>query len=149
MASDESLEKKIEDTVSAEDTLPSRAEAGPVILPGNLLAGRYRVLGEIGRGGMGVVYRVEQVFLKEVQALKVLSALLEKTNIARFQKEAKTCRLLDHPNLIRIYDFALLEDGSPYLAMELVDGLTLSQELTQRGFFSQKEAIEIFIQVLD
>src|SRR5512138_1489426 len=93
---------------------------------GDLIAGKYRVLGEIGRGGMGVVYKVEDITLKRTAALKFLSPdsaafpLREK----RLTREAQTASALNHPNICTIYEIGEAE-GDPYIAMEYVDGRPL------------------------
>ncbi len=134
---------------SSDSNKPNDLPPAVKIAPGEIVAGRYRVIEELGRGGMAVVYRVEHIFLREVHALKVLGAGLSDISSVRFQKEAQVCRLLDHPNLIRVLDFAVLEDHSPFLVMEFLQGQTLAQLLNSQGSLAEKPVLDIFIQVLD
>ncbi|HEY9732222.1 MAG TPA: protein kinase [Drouetiella sp.] len=112
-----------------------------------LLGGRYRVLSLMGRGGMGVVYRVEQIFLGEELALKTIDqASQSEIAIRRFQAEARAVFAVNHPNIVAVHDFGLLDDQTPFLAMELVQGSTLSQIIGQRNI-SVNDILKIFIQI--
>ncbi|MDR3617424.1 MAG: serine/threonine-protein kinase [Candidatus Obscuribacterales bacterium] len=133
----------------SSDAAPKFSHGRGDIVPGTVVAGRYKVVQKIGEGGMAVVYRIEQIFLREIMALKVLTTGLSDTAIVRFQKEAQVCRKLDHPNLIRVFDFALLENESPYLVMEFINGESLADILKRQGQLSESEAIAIFIQIMD
>jgi|GEM_PF-3107625 len=98
----------------------------------------YEILGELGRGGMGVVYRARQLSLDRVVALKVLPALIgvvRPSAAARFRREAALAARLKHTNIIGVYDFGEA-DGTLYYTMELVEGRTLRDlldELRQIG----------------
>ncbi len=112
-----------------------------------VLGGRYRVLSLLGKGGMGVVYRVEQIFLGKELALKTIDKyLLSDVTIRRFQAEARAAFAVDHPNIISVNDFGLLDDQTPFLVMEIVNGETLGDRLKNRAL-TVEEAIPIFIQV--
>lgn len=95
--------------------------------PEQILGGRYRVLAVLGRGGMGIVYKVEQIFLGLDLALKTID-LSSMTDIAvrRFQAEARGVFALNHPNIISVHDFGMLDNQSPFLAMEYVQGESLA-----------------------
>ena len=86
---------------------------------GDLIAGKYKVLGEIGRGGMGVVYKVEDTQLKRTAALKFLSpdSAAIPSREKRFAQEAQTASALNHPNICTIYEVGEAE-GNSYIAME-------------------------------
>jgi eukaryotic-like serine/threonine-protein kinase len=94
--------------------------------------GDFRLLREIGRGGMGVVYEAEQLSLGRHVALKVLpfAAMLDKQQLARFKNEARAAATLDHPNIVAIYSVGT-ERGVHYYAMHLVEGQSLAQMLDQ------------------
>ncbi len=112
-----------------------------------LIAERYRVISLIGQGGMGCVYLVEQIFLHKEFALKTLNpGNLSPMNWRRFQKEAQATSALDHPNLIRVHDFGMLEGGQPFFVMDYFEGETLANKLERGGAISLKEALPIFIQ---
>ncbi|HEY9730266.1 MAG TPA: serine/threonine-protein kinase [Drouetiella sp.] len=116
--------------------------------PGHMLGGRYQVISNLGRGGMGVVYRVKQVFLDKEFALKTISKqCLTETAIRRFQQEALTSFAIDHPNVIMVNDFGLLDDDTPFLVMELLEGETLGDRLKLHKTLSVDDAIPLFIQV--
>jgi serine/threonine protein kinase/Tfp pilus assembly protein PilF len=105
------------------------ASSGSVFLtPTN----RYEVLEEIGRGGLGVVYKARQADLDRVLALKVLISgrRASAVELARFRREAHAMAQLNHPQIVNVFDFGE-QDGSLYLAMEFVDGPTLAQFLSQ------------------
>ena len=109
-----------------------------------LFAGRYRLLDELGRGGMGVVHRAEQVELGRVVALKVMLANDEKAR-ARFEREMRVTARLSHPHIVRIFDVGEHE-GAPYFTMELVQGEALSRRLS-RGRLEIDEVLVIARQV--
>lgn len=95
---------------------------------------RFSIIEEIGRGGMGVVYRAKDNFLERFVALKVLPSYMkkEKGAIENFVKEAKATAALSHPNIVTIYD-AGEQDGNYYIAMELVEGETLKEMIKKYG----------------
>ena len=90
--------------------------------------GDFRILGELGRGGMGVVYDAEQISLGRRVALKVLpfAAMLDKQQLARFKNEARAAATLDHPNIVAIHSVGT-ERGVHYYAMQLIEGRSLAQ----------------------
>ncbi len=96
--------------------------------PGAIIAGRYRILDELGRGGMGQVFRVRDRELDEVVALKTLRQRAGLTEEAktRFLREIKISRKITHPNVVRVFDFGSWQDLL-FLTMEFIPGMTLSQ----------------------
>lgn len=112
-----------------------------------ILGGRYRVISLLGQGGMGVVYKVEQIFLGKEMALKTIEKSEQSDfTLRRFQTEARAVFKVNHPNIIDVHDFGLLDDGTPFMAMEVVVGKTLGEILESR-VLSSDEAISLFIQV--
>ena len=90
----------------------------------------YYILGELGRGGMGVVYRARQIALNRVVAIKMILAggHAGSEQLARFQAEAEAVAMLAHPNIVQVYDIGE-QDGLPYFSLEFVDGTGLDREL--------------------
>lgn len=115
---------------------------------GQVISERYRVISVIGYGGMGAVYKVEQMFLKQMFALKTLHGqALTEVGIRRFHKEAQAASKLSHPNLVRAHDFGVLENHQPFYVMDLVEGENLSEYSRRVGALSIKEVLDIFIPV--
>jgi serine/threonine-protein kinase len=112
--------------------------------PGAVLIERYRVIGLIGRGGMGEVYRADDLKLGQPVALKFLPAKLasEKTWIERFYAEVRHARQISHPNVCRVYDVGEIE-GRHFLSMEYVDGEDLASLLRRIGRLPGDKAVEI------
>jgi serine/threonine protein kinase len=115
---------------------------------GQILIGKYEVMSLIGVGGMGKVYKVRQVFLNKALALKVLDLeqTLSELQMRRFQLEAKAAFSLSHPNLVKVFDFGLLETEDPYLVMDFVDGITLHDHLKREGPLTPEQCVKVFIQ---
>lgn len=114
---------------------------------GQILAGKYKVISLLGAGGMGSVYRVEQIFLKQNFALKTLSSgKASDLSVRRFQLEARAASLLNHPNLVKVTDFGVLEDDHPYLVMDFVDGDTIAELLKKNGPLTVEQAGTYFTQ---
>ncbi len=113
-----------------------------------MIAGRYRVLQELGRGGMGVVYMVEHVNTGQTQALKVLlSHVGAKADlVARFQREARTPAQIRSEHVVKVTDADVAPElgGAPFLVMELLEGVDLDHRLTERGALPPGDLIAIF-----
>ena len=112
--------------------------------PGTVLAGRYRIVGLIGRGGMGEVYRADDLKLGQPVALKFLPRRLasEPSWIERFYAEVRHSRGVSHPNVCRVYDVGEIE-GRHFLSMEYVDGEDLASLLRRIGRLPADKAVEI------
>ena len=117
---------------------------------GKIFAGRYRILKQIGRGGMADVYLAKDLILDgEEVAVKVLRTNYQTDPIAvaRFQREARAMADLDHPHIVRITDIGE-EEGQQYLAMEYVAGLDLKRYIKEHRPLSNEEAVRIMGQIL-
>lgn len=103
--------------------------------PGEIIAGRYRVVAPIGSGAMGSVYRAEHVQISKVMAIKLLHRDVEQDaeSVARFHREAEAASRLNHPNTVHVFDFGRTRSGSLYLVMEYVDGEDLSKIIEREG----------------
>src|SRR5580698_7900798 len=120
----------------------SAADEGRFIA-GTLLGGRYRIIGLLGRGGMGEVYRATDLTLGQSVALKFLPAEAAGNNrlLERFAGEVRVARQVSHPNVCRVYDLGEI-DGAPFISMEYVDGEDLSSLLPRIGRLPADKAME-------
>jgi serine/threonine protein kinase len=116
--------------------------------PGQIIAQRYRVVALAGRGGMGEVYRAEDLTLGQVVALKFLPEMLSQdaAALARFHAEVRTARQVSHPNVCRMFDIGDA-DGTLFLTMEYVDGEDLASVVRRIGRLSPDKATEIARQI--
>jgi serine/threonine-protein kinase len=112
--------------------------------PGSVLEDRYRIIGLLGRGGMGEVYRADDLRLGQPVALKFLPQTLrdDPVRLAQFHNEVRTARQVSHPNICRVYDIGEAA-GHLYLTMEYVDGEDLASSLRRIGRFPDDKALEI------
>ena len=112
-------------------------------LPGTLLGGRYRIIGMLGRGGMGEVYRATDLALGQSVALKFLpqEAAQDQRLLERFHGEVRIARQVSHPNVCRVYDIGQAE-GMPFISMEYVDGEDLASQLLRIGRLPADKAME-------
>src|SRR5271157_5467923 len=141
------------DATSAEtEVLAPPASAGSIssssvdegrFLPGTMLAGRYRIAGLLGRGGMGEVYRATDLTLGQAVALKFLpeTTARDERMLARFYNEVRIARQVAHPNVCRVYDIGQV-DGLHYISMEYVDGEDLGSLLRRIGRLPVDKALE-------
>jgi serine/threonine-protein kinase len=120
-------------------------------LLGSVIAERYHVTGKLGEGGMGQVYLAEHVKMGRRSAVKVMHpAMVHDANtIARFNREAANASRIDHPNVAAIYDFGETPEGLVYLAMQYVDGETLTQLVRDGGALPVPRAVEIVRQAAE
>ena len=116
-----------------------------------VIASRYRVLGEIGKGGIGRVYRVEHVHTGEHLALKVLLAYrgASADTVERFKQEARIPALIKSDHVVKVTDADVAPElgGAPFFVMELLDGVDLEQHVVMNGPLPRGEVVEIFAQV--
>ena len=114
---------------------PTQAHAPPQLdnasryKPGNIIAGRYKLLEAIGEGGMGTVWVAEQTSpIRRKVALKLVKPGMDsKQVLARFDAERQALALMDHPNIAKVFDGGVTDQGRPFFAMELVKGMPLTE----------------------
>ena len=141
--------------VDEEDSRPTEAMAVPpsheptgdlmVIGPGTMI-GEYVVDGELGHGGMGVVYSATHPIIGKRAAIKVLKSSSNPAAVERFVQEARAVNQIGHPNIVDIFDFAQLPDGRRYLVMDLLDGEPLRARV-KRGPVPAAEACAILDEI--
>jgi hypothetical protein len=141
---------------------PPRVESGPHrtpshpsdfgyearYVPGTTLAERYRIVSPLGKGGMGEVYRAEDLKLGQTVALKFLPKSLARNEeaLARFTREVRLARQVSHPNVCRVFDIGEI-DGQTFLTMEFVDGEDIASLMRRIGRLPADKALEIARQV--
>jgi serine/threonine-protein kinase len=115
---------------------------------GKIVDGRYRVIEVLGRGGMGVVYRVEHLRMGKIAAMKVLHRDLAQDVdvVARFEREAAAVSKLHHPHTVQVFDFGNA-GGNLYLIMELVRGLDMGRVIERDGAIAWARAAPLFLQM--
>ncbi len=110
---------------------------------------QYRILGRVGGGAMGTVYRAQHAVLGRTHAIKVLCGDLagDRRGVARFRQEATAIAQIDHPNVVTINDFATTSEGLPFIVMELIDGEPLDRVIRAEGPFDAPRARRIARQI--
>jgi serine/threonine-protein kinase len=127
---------------------PEGSRRGARFIPGTLLAGRYRIVNLVGRGGMGEVYRADDLRLGEAVALKFLAQRLaeDAVRLERLFNEVRTARKVSHPYVCRVHDIDEAE-GQHFISMEYVDGEDLAALLRRIGRLPKDKALQIARQI--
>lgn len=133
------------------------AAPSPVFAPGQLIAGRYRILRYLSRGGMGEVYEAEHQLLPDHVALKTLLPAIASDGamIARFKQEIQLARRIAHPNVCRVFDLEVHPPATPvgsvvyFLTMEFLNGETLSAHLQREGAMSPEKTLPLLRQMTE
>jgi hypothetical protein len=122
-----------------------RSQAGAADLVGSIIAERYHVLKKLGEGGMGQVYLAEHVKMGRQSAVKVMNPAMvhDADAIGRFNREAANASRINHPNVAGIYDFGETPEGLVYLAMEFIEGETVTDIVKANGALPPQRAAEI------
>src|SRR5512136_247296 len=130
--------------IISSDTIPAGG-----FTPGTVLADRYRIIGLLGRGGMGEVYRADDLKLGQPVALKFLPPKLAEDPVRRerFFAEVRITRQLSHPNICRVYDIGEI-DGRHFLSMEFIDGEDLASLIKRIGHLTNEKALDIARQIV-
>ncbi|MDP3508958.1 MAG: protein kinase [Candidatus Melainabacteria bacterium] len=116
-------------------------------LLGTILNDRYRVLSEVGRGGMSIVYKGLHEMMDRTVAIKMLQTqhVTDQLSIKRFQQEAQAASHLQHPHVITVYDCGVVATGQPYIVMDFLEGQSLSDVVKAENYIAYQRAIPIFI----
>jgi len=133
---------------AVESRRDRRMSIGPDPWLGKVVDSRYRVIDVLGRGGMGVVYKIEHQRMGKIAAMKVLHRDLagDKEVITRFRREAEAVSKLTHPNTVQVFDFGTAQ-GALYLVMEYVRGLDIGSLIDRDGAMDFERAAPLFAQV--
>ncbi len=134
---------------AAQSTLPISHNSGERSLVGHIIAGRYEVLTELGRGGMGLVFSARHIGINKTVAVKVLrSGLAQNAEaITRFQREARAAASIGNPHIVEVFDFGYTDDGDAYIAMELLEGMDLRRAIREAKILAIPRAIELGKQI--
>lgn len=126
----------------------SRTSSEGRFIPGRLIAGRYRIIALLGKGGMGEVYRADDLTLGQAVAMKFLpeQATSDEGMLERFKNEVRIARRVSHPNVCRVFDVGEV-DGATFFTMEYTDGEDLASLLRRIGRLPQDKAVEIAQQI--
>lgn len=157
---DDALRQRVEAPLGAHDAAggfgeqpsgdPYRitVELPAVVRPGTMLAGRYKLLEQIGEGGMGTVWVAEQTEpVKRRVALKLIKPGMDSRQVlSRFEAERQALALMDHPNIARVFDGGMTDEGRPFFVMEYVKGLPLTQYCDEMRL-NVSERLDLFTQV--
>ncbi len=134
--------------IDKQDNLRTAQEQTVDYQPGTVVFNKFKIIEKIGAGGMARVYKAEHIDLNRNVALKVLySSIMTPRAIMRFQNEAKTSSKLVHQNIASILDFGVSKEGEPYMAMELIEGMTLQRWISLEGKLDFDDFFSVFIQV--
>jgi serine/threonine-protein kinase len=132
-------------------------DGGPLVarrpdrLLGQRIADKYEIQKVLTRGGMGVVYLAKHLLLERPVAIKCIAEVLtyDPSMWKRFEHEAKSASLLNHPNIITVHDFGVTKDGDLYLVMEYLEGASLNDFIEMNGQLNERTCAKIFVQVCD
>lgn len=137
-----------QDSAKTTDQSSGTSSDGARFIAGAMITDRYRISGMLGRGGMGEVYRAEDLKLGQPVALKFLPPGLEQdpSRLKRFLNEVRTARQVTHPSVCRVFDIGEV-DGQHFLSMEYVDGEDMATSLRRFGRLPEERALEVARQI--
>lgn len=120
-----------------------------LISSGEPIRGKYRLLRLLGKGSFGPVYLAKDVYLARDVAIKIVSATEDSAAAERLKREFSVLSRINHPNIVRVYDFGILEDGNVFLVSEYIEGQSLNQILNAKEVLSQRDALVICKAIAD
>ena len=126
-------------------------EDDDVLKNGMMIAGRYRIEGVLGKGAMGSVFLATQTSMDRKVALKTMQATFQgdQSLVRRFYLEARAASRLEHPNIVRIFDFGVDDETKiPFIAMEFLEGDDLGDTLKNEGAMTERKTCRILVQVV-
>lgn len=122
---------------------------GDDFAPGHLIADKFRVVRELGRGGMGVVLAADHLELQQTVAVKLMKASGNAVALERFKREARLVARLRSQHVCRVFDVGTLDSGEPFIVMEMLEGGDLGEVLDQQGPLTVAQVAEYVVQALD
>ena len=136
--------------VAAPEVLAITSSGKTPQTPLNRTIGNYRLIEELGRGGMGVVWRAEQIApLRRQVALKLIKAgMYDDAVLKRFEAERQSLAIMDHPSIAKVFDAGATLEGQPYFVMEYVPGVPITDYCDQKRL-KIRDRLELFIQVCE
>lgn len=122
-----------------------------ILKTGQIVDGKYEILGSLGRGGMGSVFKARHIELDRMVALKFMEPHLSLDGewLKRFEREAGVLYRLAHKSVSRFFHYGICENGSPYIAMEMVEGKNLAEWIADEINFGEEECIQIGVQLAE
>ena len=138
-------EYELDQSFCPKDGSTLKSQSATADLVGSIIADRYRVTKKLGEGGMGTVYLAEHVKMGRKSAIKVMNPgmVSDADAISRFNREANNASRINHSNVAAVYDFGETKDGLIYLAMEFIEGPSLTSVIEKSGSLSPSRAAEI------
>jgi len=135
--------------MSATEGPARSSDVGINMPPGTLFDEKYEILEVLGEGGMSVVYKARHVLMKNIVAIKLLKARYasDSATMLRFQREGQAVSRLNHPSIVRVYDFGISREGHPFLVMEYFEGQSLLALIAEKGPLPLNKAVSIYSQV--
>ncbi len=140
-------EAAVESSDTVEQLQMSEVEELPMEA-GTFPVERYKPIRRIGMGASGTIYLCQDRLLKKKVAVKVLNSLSSE-QLVSFQREAKATSQIEHPNIVKVFDFGVSDGKAPYMVLEYIDGLSLDQILKNEGALDLDDALPIFSQICD
>lgn len=117
--------------------------------PGQVLIGKYQLLRVLGQGGMAQVWEAQNLVLDMRYAIKIHAANEDAHSAERMLREAQAVSHVDHPNIIKVFDYGITQRGDPFLVLELLNGPTIKEIVSQRGRLPPVEAVWLLLPILD
>jgi serine/threonine protein kinase/CheY-like chemotaxis protein len=142
---------KMKQAAAAAKAAAPAPKVASVVEPGATLAGKFKLESKIGAGAFGAVYKAKHLGLSKDIAIKVLQSSMMPTEeaLGRFKREGVSACRIQHPNAVSILDFGVTDDGVAYLAMELLQGQSLADEIKQKGVMTPQRCAQILAPLCD